>query len=417
MTKSDFHEGTRKFSELGKFPILLFSLFLFFSCSVKEDSPSQSTIQELDLIGYPFSFKFSLPLPDLKTSRVETETPGSYLENFVDIGNNDFRILIVKDGENTDGSDDLIVGTLQFVTLESSSTNASVVTYNLRGYMSPANWNKVKDTKIKFAVLANWGEYEIIDKLSDGTHLSLYDLYDQSIFNFSERSLRKLEKSDAEYSQNALDESNYIPMYGVSKSLTIDNKDKSTHDIGTICLTRALAKVEVIAKEHSVKIDNVRICRFNYQGYHLPPSFRSETINSLDDHTPHIPTDSYEDKYIYFNYYENEDSWIVYVPEYINIGNTNQSSIEIKFLENEGYEPIYFCNYATPVSDDSNISIKGDDFDLLRNHWYRFSILRYLRVDVEVMQYKNVQLEPDFGFDDPFPRPYTNGENPPWVEI
>ena len=416
MTKSNFPQATRKLAEFRKIPILLFFLFVFFSCTDKEDGPSQDPIEVLDLKGYPFSFKFSLPLPDLSTSRAETEMPGSHLENFVGIANNDFRILIVKEGENTDGSDDLIVGALQYVTLESSSTNATVVTYNLRGYMSPGNWNIVKGTKIKFVVLANWGEYDKIDNLSEGSLLSLYDLYDQSIFNFSERALQKLEESDTEYTQNALDESNYIPMYGVSKNLTVSSYDKSPQDVGTIYLTRALAKVEVKAKENSVKIENVRICRFNYQGYHLPPSFRSETTSSCDDHTPHVPADSYEDSYVYFNYYENEDAWIVYVPEYINIGNTNQSSIEIKFLENEGYEPLYFCNYYYP-DPDATVSVKGDAFDLLRNHWYRFSILRYLRVDVEVVQYKDVELEPDFGFDDPFPRPHTTGENPPWVEI
>lgn len=416
MTKSDFYTATRKFAEFGKISILPFFLFLFFSCSDKEDPPSQYPIAEMDLKGYPFSFKFSLPVPNSATSRTETEEPGSDVENFIDIANNDFRILIVKEGKNTDGGDDLIVGALQFVTLESSSTDASGISYNLRGYMSTDNWKKVKGVNIKFAVLANWGEYEKIDKLSKGSALSLYDLYNQSIFNFSERALQKLEKSDNEYSQNALEEGNYIPMYGVSGNVTITNNDESPQDIGTIYLTRALAKVEVKAKEHSVKIDNVRIRRFNYQGYHLPSAFRSETTSSCDEHIPHIPTDSYEDGYVYFNYYENEDTWIVYVPEYININNTNQSSIEIKFLENEGYEPIYFCDYITPSSDTS-ASVRGDDFDLFRNHWYSFKIYRNLRVDVEVIQYKEVKLEPGFGFDEPFPRPYTPGENPPWVEI
>ena len=123
-----------------------------------------------------------------------------------------------------------------------------------------------------------------------------------------------------------------------------------------------------------------------------------------------------DDGTIYFNQSDNH-RWYLYVPEFANRGKTDsyQSSIEIKFRDYDHYETLHCSKYLLPEGYD--ISVRGDDFDLLRNNIYRYNIYKDLKVTVDVIPYVGVDLNPNFGFDDLLPRPPSQGEVPPWVVV
>ena len=102
-----------------------------------------------------------------------------------------------------------------------------------------------------------------------------------------------------------------------------------------------------------------------------------------------------------FNYVGKDgsgrDSYVLYVPEYSNLTSpasdpTPPSIIEISF--NKGF------------GDTRTITFRNGDApcDILRNVWYRFIVTKKseesdIQVEVDVLPYRVIELNPDFGLD------------------
>lgn len=407
---------------LGTFLALVVAFFFLTSCNDNSETPSIS--EDKEPIRPTIGFEFSLTLPENYLTREDSgQLAGTINENQVDIENNDFRILIFTQGQEADGSEDILCGELQDIEVKEQNTGNVSRNYVMQGEIEGLTAEQLSKMAVKLVVLANWKDYSQIDELladiKDGKTVTLKQLWETSLFDFEWLTL--IPRGDSEFSQKYLGQDFYIPLYGVTNPLTLRFNNNLIADVGEIKLLRALAKVEVISHENFVKIEDVRIRRYNSQGYSLPLSFRNENdfessgyFNPNQETETHIPASVQKEGVIYLNGSENTNRWIIYVPEFQNKGIEAPSYLEIKFQGYDEYEPLYFCHYSIGAD---GMSIRGNAFDIVRNNWYSYTVLRNLQVTVDVMPYLTVDLKPEFGFNELLPRPPIEGELPPWVDI
>lgn len=294
--------------------------------------------------------------------------PGEGLENHIDIAGGDLRVVLF----NTDGS---------FLTEITDFTIIPVATYesSKRYYLNGATSADISSGKFKILFLANW-------RHRYPAEWTLENVWNQK-YTFD--GTGKITKEQL------------IPLYGI-KDIAIAGgiKPDVAADLGTLHLLRAMAKIEVIFEDDFWTFKSLQLTNYNTTGFCAPNNVKSETDyvhgNWIQDYTPaHIPTDTQKGGSLDFVPVDTTH-WVLYVPEY---SNTTASSPEaqIKAVFNEG------------LSDTKTIRFlqnNNESRDILRNYWYRFTVKKKdetsdIEVEVDVLPYHTIELDPTFGLDDP----------------
>lgn len=170
----------------------------------------------------------------------------------------------------------------------------------------------------------------------------------------------------------------YIPMWGI-KTLNITLTPGVRTDIGSIYLLRAMAKVVVRLSEKArangfTQIASI-LTRYNEKGYCLPADFAQ--VNHTTEIKENLHTDSSFISQSSLNLNSEGDSCAIYIPEYQNEptadANTTNKAAQIQVtLTNQSGETVNgtidFKQYKDGVAQ------KGTDYNILRNHLYRFTV-------------------------------------------
>lgn len=203
---------------------------------------------------------------------------------------------------------------------------------------------------------------------------------------------------------------NAIPMYGVKSFEGVSFiQDELTH-LGTVCMLRSMAKIEVQCPTGEWAVEYVKLHRYNRTGFCAPYDVYDESDYVKDGYYSddlsdiHIVDDAAADEMIEFESL-GSGRFVIYVPEYRNtIDGRNKTAdaaeIRLGFVQEQGREyAVDFKYYENPPE---NLAV-GDWFDIRRNYYYKFSITKanefYISVAVDVDPYDEYTLDPIFGVD------------------
>ena len=178
----------------------------------------------------------------------------------------------------------------------------------------------------------------------------------------------------------------YIPMWGVETFQNLSLTPGEMNELSTIYLLRSMSKIEVTLKPSLVSegysITGVNLDKYNSIGYTLPKGSSGSTMKFDMDgcFNPYTPEED-KDKKIEtkadgfpFQIQENPDnsiSYIIYVPEYDNLEEESED-VEKDDLNIQ----VYIDKNDKPISHELNSRgiIQMTDLDLVRNHWYKYTI-------------------------------------------
>lgn len=403
------------------------------SCSSTGDTPDSPTATDNGV----YSFGLYLSVGDDAIVSRSTPTdgdvdgesgydPGAGYENYIDLASQDYRIYLFN-------SNNRLIYAVPESTVTLLPTNGSVTgskTYELRFKLTEeqlTSANLRPEARVfKLLMLANWRSYPT--SLAVGS-TTIDDLMT------SPEALRSYQPpTDA-----LLSADDRIAMFGIKQFGAIALDDQWLTSLGTLHLLRSYAKIEVYdAETTTTPINSVALTRYSTR------SFCAPMLKSWQE--SEYVTNSYKTDYgLTFRDPEAERSeelplrkdaesghYFIYVPEFRNLvaGSSaigrpegELSRLRVSYLdETSGDEHIYYVDfkYYDEVNADRNGAKKGDFFNISRNYWYRYSLNRGkvdLTMQVDVVPYAEVLLNPGFGFDDPLPRPPSEWTVPPWVEI
>ena len=305
------------------------------------DQPSDTTT--------PVQIGFTLTTGDVSSRAItEGEEAGTGHENYIDIANNNFRILLFK-------TDNTYLTALKVNRI--TQTGDDGTTYYVEGELDEAY------TDFKLVVLANWGTYT--DSWTSETTIA-----DVCEATYSYSNLFKIEND-------------LIPMYGVQTYNNIELRADLLTELPTeIALLRAMAKIEVTCSAEGFKLSGVKLHRYNTKGYCAPTGVNDNTAtdweydnNTVCQHPTHIPADAKTESDLVFTT-KTENGFIAYVPEFDN-NSAERNYIEVTLQHEDKSEVtlnsdpyIYFCEYENGEAKD------GTDFDIVRNHWYKYDITK-----------------------------------------
>ena len=282
------------------------------------------------------------------STRVGTDEPGTGYENYIDITNNNFRFLLFDKDNNTF----VYSFTPQSVT-PAGASGEYAQTYEVEGEMP----EEYADFNYKVVVLANWPTYPSENDLTGKT---IQDICLAYTYNYTDSFVPS--------------ESQLIPFYGVATISTTLRPDISTN-LGTIDLLRALCKVEVKCSANGFTLTGATLHRYSTQGMCAPLDVYNNTENWEGKEQIHLPATDVESEGCLDFTKQDDGSFLIYVPEYDNTNTGNEPSylsVTLKDANNKEVTlkspNIYFKDYT-----DGNPE-EGSDYDLIRNHWYRFDI-------------------------------------------
>ena len=303
------------------------------------DQPSDTTT--------PVQIGFTLTTGDVSSRAItEGEDPGTKRENYIDITNNNFRILLF----NTDNT---YLTALKVNRI--TQTGDDGTTYYVEGELDEAY------TDFKLVVLANWGTYA--DNWT------------------SETTIANVCEATYSYSSSFNINNDLIPMYGVQIYNNVELRADLLTELPTdIDLLRAMAKIEVTCNATDIVLTGATLHYYNTSGHCAPANVYSDTAddwgwsdNDVCNHTVHIPADVSSADNLPFT--PTDEGYIVYVPEFDNTDVTTKSFISVSLEHTDGTEVnldntnIYFGEYT-----DEGTLVENTDFDIVRNHWYKYDI-------------------------------------------
>lgn len=308
------------------------------------DQPSDTTT--------PVQIGFTLTTGDVSSRVTEGEDPGSKRENYIDIANNNFRILLF----NTDNK---YLTALKVNRITQTGNDGT--TYYVEGELDKAY------TDFKLVVLANWGE----------TYADNWT---------SETTIADVCEATYSYSSSFNIDNDLIPMYGVQTYSDVEFRADLLTELPTdIDLLRAMAKIQVTCNAEGFELSEVKLHRYNTSGYCAPTGVDEDTAtdwkyeeNAVCNHVTHIPVNSVSELSLAFTDTKTEDGFIIYVPEFDNKTNTEERSyIEVSLIHTDDKSPvnleetnIYFCLY----DEENGTPTDNTDFNIVRNHWYKYNI-------------------------------------------
>lgn len=302
------------------------------------DQPSDTTT--------PVQIGFTLTTGDVSSRVTEGEGPGSKRENYIDIANNNFRILLF----NTDNK---YLTALKVNRITQTGNDGT--TYYVEGELDKAY------TDFKLVVLANWGE----------TYADNWT---------SETTIADVCEATYSYSSSFNIDNDLIPMYGVQTYSDVEFRADLLTELPTdIDLLRAMAKIQVTCNATDIVLTGATLHYYNTSGHCAPTNVYSNTATDWDwdndevcNHTVHIPADVSSADNLPFT--PTDEGYIVYVPEFDN-GVETKSFISVSLKHADGTEVnldntnIYFGEYT-----DEGTLVENTGFNIVRNHWYKYDI-------------------------------------------
>lgn len=211
-----------------------------------------------------------------------------------------------------------------------------------------------------------------------------------------------------------------IPMWGVATVDFSGVKESERFDAGTVELLRALAKVEIIIDSDNTDktedvniisaINNASVNRCNSGGYVLPSGWNSATTTKDVTRDP-SPLREYASPGAPAILAPSADkkSLVFYLPECQNTTGDDELCINLNYgttPAGDKTDNIYFCRYGSDGKPD-----RAQRYDIRRNYLYRFIVRRNgneIAVTADVIPYKTVDLDPDFGLNSAAPK--TDGK-------
>lgn len=168
---------------------------------------------------------------------------------------------------------------------------------------------------------------------------------------------------------------NYIPMWGVSTTTSLTFTPGKQVDIGEIWLLRAKAKVTVEFDQtvtdagYTLKDGSMKLVSKVQDDFYCLPSAYSTAYNTKSM--------TYSDSFHPYTVGETSTNHeftdnTLYTPEYDNTSTGATKAIISFSLEKGGAttnHKLQFKNY-----DSDGAPIDGSDYDIVRNHWYRFVV-------------------------------------------
>lgn len=302
------------------------------------DQPSDTTT--------PVQIGFTLTTGDVSSRAItEEEEAGTGRENYIDIANNNFRILLFK-------TDNTYLTALKVNRITQTGNDGT--TYYVEGELDEAY------TDFKLVVLANWGTYA--DNWT------------------SETTIANVCKATYSYSSSFNIDNDLIPMYGVQTYSDVEFRaDLLTQLTDEIDLLRAMAKIEVTCSAPDIELTDVTLHYYNTSGMCAPKNIYNNTaawdVDTETDcsHEIHLPFGiTPNEKSLPFK--KVDESYIIYVPEFDNTDVT-KSFISVSLEHADGTEVnldntnIYFGEYT-----DEGTLVENTGFDIVRNHWYKYDI-------------------------------------------
>ena len=311
------------------------------------DQPSDTTT--------PVQIGFTLTTGDVSSRAItEGEEAGTGYENYIDIEDGDFRILLF------DATDDTYLTTFEPTSIRPTDNTEYLQTYYVEGELS-----ETYDNNFKLVVLANWGNYP---ELSATSTIESVCSDAASIFTYT-----------APFTPS---ETQRIPMYGVKLCTATLRPDLLT-DLGQVDLLRAMAKIQVKCSAEGFELSGVKLHRYNTKGYCAPTGVYDDTKTDWNydedevcQHEVHIPVNSVSTSQLDFE--PTADGFIAYVPEFDNTTNTAERTyIEVSLIHTDDKSTvnleetnIYFCLY----DEENGMPTQNTDFNIVRNHWYKYDI-------------------------------------------
>lgn len=295
----------------------------------------------------PVQIGFTLTTGDVSSRAItEGEEAGTERENYIDIANNNFRILLFK-------TDNKYLTALKVNRI--TQTGDDGTTYYVEGELDEAY------TDFKLVVLANWGMYA--DNWT------------------SETTIADVCETTYSYAIDFDIDDDLIPMYGVQTYNDVELRaNLLTQLTDEIDLLRAMAKIEVTCSAEDITLTGATLHHYNTSGHCAPANVYSDTAddwgwsdNDVCNHTVHIPADVSSADNLPFT--PTDEGYIVYVPEFDNTDVTTKSFISVSLEHTDGTEVnldntnIYFGEYT-----DEGTLVENTDFDIVRNHWYKYDI-------------------------------------------
>lgn len=328
--------------------------------------------------------------------------PGSMPENYINLSDTDFRVYLFD-------KDDRYVASLDDIALEVVDVSGNMKRYHVKGSVTKESVEDIGG-QLKVMMLANW--HHSYPQPVAGMSIDQIATSTASVFDF-----------DYVSDQN-VGFDRPIPMFGVSNLMSVEFSPEWNTDLGTLHMLRAYAKVRVRAGEGSLPITSVQLTRGNTQGYCAPIGVKGQDdyvhgSYELDYwHIPSIPVTSDIKENIDFTAPTSGsgDTWILYVPEFINLntdadGNPDprrplnhdrRTQIKVNFKDHTIDEYIDFKYYGTPPDYAGENARTGDYFDLLRNTVYDYTLTKRfgeanVEIEVDVQPYAEQELDIDFG--------------------
>lgn len=302
------------------------------------------------------------------STRVGTDEPGTGYENYIDITNNNFRFLLF------DTEDDTFVYsfTPQSVT-PAGASGEYAQTYEVEGEMP----EEYADFNYKVVVLANWPDYPEADELVEGK-TTIEDICSVYAYQYTASFVPS--------------EEHLIPFYGVATISTTLRPDISTN-LGTIDLLRALCKVEVKCSADGFTLKEVKLNKYSTKGMCAPLKVYNNTKKDWEENEQiHLPIDNTLGTSLLLS--NPDGTFIAYVPEYNNAA-LKDLYLEVTLTDANNKEVtlkspnIYLKNYS------NGSPVEGSDYDLIRNHWYRFDITKVddgeLKLEYRVLLWDKVE--------------------------
>ena len=186
------------------------------------------------------------------------------------------------------------------------------------------------------------------------------------------------------FSLNDKKEIDYIPMWGAQTIENVNLKPGTRYDVSDktdcpIYLLRAMAKIEVRVSEEMSKaysLTGATLNRYNKEGYCMPINF--ETTDNTTDLTLNgsfTPLSSSRNT-LPFKQGETDNTYFVYLPEVANdISGAEKLNISVNLVAKD------------TEGNPSEETVSGKfylDTDIIRNHWYKYTINNFAGNNVTV---------------------------------
>lgn len=358
-------------------------LFLLGACDSSIDEP----VAEGSLSNYRVKLYISLTGSQTRglSTRAPWDTEGDGFENYLDLS--DFRVYLFNTGDNDNEgkllahlTDPKIKKDVEFKIERTVNNNIYAISFRVDLILDDA---KTALQNFKIVMLANWGHKYPDVKIGETTINNLTN-HDNCIADFTPgESIAK------------------IPFFGVQEYSDVQlNSGNVTTLEESVHLLRAFAKIEVYDDPKTdLRITGVKLKHYNKKFYKAP---LHTTESSYKDKAPALSlvddyeTTSEDDGAIEITP-DSRGHYIIYVPEYKNIGREdNNKSYLLVSYEDQDFT-VDFKYYQNPPAG-FNVD---DRYDLHRNYWYEIIVKRTvkLEVTVEVQPYSNVELLPQFGLE------------------